>query len=67
MTAPKAIIAATAADALAHATESYLNLGSDPLLDSINIRAIRMIGQNIRAAVHERDPARSRRSRWRAA
>jgi chaperonin GroEL len=46
MTAPKAIIAATAADALAHATESYLNLGSDPLLDSINIRAIRMIGQN---------------------
>ena len=42
MTAPKAIIAATAADALAHATESYLNLGSDPLLDSINIRAIRM-------------------------
>ena len=55
MTAPKAIIAATAADALAHATESYLNLGSDPLLDSINIRAIRMIGQNIRKAVHERD------------
>jgi alcohol dehydrogenase class IV len=56
LTAPKAIIAATGADALAHATESYLNLGSDPLLDSINIRAIRMIGQNLRSAVHERDP-----------
>jgi alcohol dehydrogenase len=56
LTAPKAIIAATGADALAHATESYLNLGSDPLLDSINIRAIRMIGANLRAAVHERDP-----------
>jgi alcohol dehydrogenase len=56
LTAPKAIIAATAADALAHATESYLNLGSDPLLDSLNIRAIRMIGQNMRKAVHERDP-----------
>jgi alcohol dehydrogenase class IV len=56
LTAPKAIIAATGADALAHATESYLNLGSDPLLDSINIRAIRMIGQNLRRAVHERDP-----------
>jgi alcohol dehydrogenase class IV len=57
LTAPKHIIAATGADALAHATESYLNLGSDPLLDSINIRAIRMIGQNLRAAVHDRDPA----------
>jgi alcohol dehydrogenase len=57
LTAPKAIIAATGADALAHATESYLNLGSDPLLDSINIRAIRMIGANLRAAVHDRDPA----------
>jgi alcohol dehydrogenase class IV len=56
LTAPKAIIAATGADALAHATESYLNLGSDPLLDSVNIRAIRMIGQNLRKAVHERDP-----------
>ena len=55
MTAPKAIIAATGADALAHATESYLNLGSDPLLDSINIRAIRMIGKHLRKAVHERD------------
>jgi alcohol dehydrogenase class IV len=57
LTAPKGIIAATGADALAHATESYLNLGSDPLLDSLNIRAIRMIGQNLRAAVHDRDPA----------
>jgi alcohol dehydrogenase class IV len=56
LTAPKAIIAATGADALAHATESFLNLGSDPLLDSINIRAIRMIGQNLRRAVSERDP-----------
>ncbi len=56
LTAPKAIIAATGADALAHATESYLNLGSDPLLDALNIRAIRMIGKNLRKAVHERDP-----------
>jgi alcohol dehydrogenase class IV len=56
LTAPRAIIAATGADALAHATESYLNLGSDPLLDAINIRAIRMIGANLRKAVNERDP-----------
>jgi alcohol dehydrogenase len=55
LTAPPHVIAATGADALAHALESFLNLGSDPLLDSINIRAIRMIGQNLRAAVYDRD------------
>jgi alcohol dehydrogenase class IV len=55
-TAPPQIVAATGADALAHAVESYLNTGSDPLLDSINIRAIRMIGANLRAAVYDRDP-----------
>jgi alcohol dehydrogenase class IV len=54
--APPQIVAATGADALAHAVESYLNLGSDPLLDSINIRAIRMIGANLQAAVYDRDP-----------
>ena len=54
-TAPRAVIAATGADALAHAAESYLNLGSDPLLDALTIQAIRMIGKNLRAAVHELD------------
>ena len=55
--APPPVIAATAADALAHAVESYVNTGSDPLLDSLNIAAIRMIGRNLRRAVAERDPA----------
>ncbi len=55
-TAPPPVIAATAADALAHAVESYVNTGSDPLLDSINIAAIRMIGTNLRAAVRDTDP-----------
>lgn len=54
--APAPVIAATAADALCHSVESYVNTGSDPLLDSINIAAIRMIGRNLRRAVHERDP-----------
>ena len=54
--APASVIAATAADALAHAVESYVNTGSDPLLDALDIAAIRMIGRNLRAAVHERDP-----------
>jgi alcohol dehydrogenase len=53
--APPQVIAATAADALSHAVESYLNTGADPLLGALNIAAIRMIGRNLRAAVEERD------------
>jgi alcohol dehydrogenase class IV len=56
VTAPPSVLAATGVDALAHATESYVNTGSDPLLDALNIQAIRMIGANLRRAVHERDP-----------
>jgi alcohol dehydrogenase len=55
--APAEVIAATAADALAHAVESYVNTGSDPLLDALNIAAIRMIGRNLRAAVAGREGA----------
>jgi alcohol dehydrogenase class IV len=54
--APPSVIAATGIDALAHAVESYVNRGSDPLLDAVNIAAIRMIGRNLRAAVNEGDP-----------
>ena len=54
--APSAVIAATGIDALAHAVESYVNRGSDPLLDALNIAAIRMIGASLRAAVADRDP-----------
>jgi alcohol dehydrogenase len=50
------VIAATAADALAHAVESYVNTGSDPLLEALDIAAIRMIGLNLRRAVSERAP-----------
>jgi alcohol dehydrogenase class IV len=53
--APVHVVAATGADALAHATESYVNVGSDPLLDAINIRSIRMIGANLRPAVQEKE------------
>ena len=54
--APQAVIAATAADALAHAVESYVNTGCDPLLAALDIAAIRMIGRNLRPAVETRDP-----------
>ena len=55
MSAPASVIAATGVDALAHATESYVNLGSDPLLDALNIRAIEMIGRSLRPAVESKD------------
>lgn len=53
--APAGVIAATGADALSHAVESYINRGADPLLDAINLGAIRLIGRYLRPAVHERD------------
>ena len=54
--APGAVIAATGADALAHAIESYINLAHDPLIDALCIAAIRLIGANLRRAVDERSP-----------
>jgi alcohol dehydrogenase class IV len=54
--APPHVIAATGADALCHAVESYVNTGSDPLLDALDIGAIRMIGRYLRAGVNEHDP-----------
>jgi alcohol dehydrogenase class IV len=55
--APPHVIAATGADALAHAVESYVNRGSDPLLAALNIAAIRIIGGSLRTAVETREPA----------
>lgn len=51
--APPHIIASTAADALAHAIECYINTESDPLIDALAIGAIRMIGQHLVLAVTE--------------
>ena len=53
--APSTVVAATGADALCHAVESYLNRGADPLLNAINIGAIRLIGRSLRKAVHDRE------------
>ena len=53
--APGLVIAATGADALSHAVESYINRGADPLLDALAFAAIRMIGRNLVPAVTERN------------
>ncbi len=53
--APPNVIAATGADALAHAVESYLNLARDPLIDALCIAAIRLIGTHLPRAVQDHD------------
>ena len=58
-TLPPSIIAATGMDALTHAIEGYTCKLSEPITDACGIYAIRMIGENIRAAVYE-DSAEAR-------
>jgi alcohol dehydrogenase len=55
VSAPPHIIASTAADALAHAIECYINTASDPLIDALTIASIRMIGRNLAPAVKDRN------------
>jgi len=53
--APASVVSSTAADALSHAIECYLNTASDPLIDALTLASIRMIGKNLAAAVNQRD------------
>lgn len=49
---PPAVIAATGMDALSHAIEGYTCRAAEPITDACGIYAIKMIGNNIRAAVY---------------
>ena len=48
---PPAVTATTGMDALTHAVEAYVSLRSNPLADIFALRAIEMIGKNLREAV----------------
>ena len=52
---PPKIIATTGMDALTHAIEGYTCTLSEPITDACGIHAIRLIGENIRAAALEND------------
>ena len=49
---PAFITATTGMDALTHAIESYVSLNANPFSDAYGEMAIRLIGENIRTAVH---------------
>jgi alcohol dehydrogenase len=50
---PKSITAATAMDALTHATEAYLCLGKNPISDAYATAAIRKISANLAAVLED--------------
>ena len=52
---PKGLTAATGMDALTHAIEGYITKAAAPITDMLHIAAIKMIAENLRAAV-KNDP-----------
>lgn len=55
---PKGLTAATGMDALTHAIEGYITRGAWALSDMFHITAIKMISENLRAAVRNEDSGR---------
>jgi alcohol dehydrogenase class IV len=49
---PPAITAFTGVDALTHAIEAYTNKYAQPFVDTFALEAVRLIGRNLRQAVH---------------
>ncbi|SHM77311.1 alcohol dehydrogenase [Caldanaerovirga acetigignens] len=52
---PPKIAASTGIDAFFHALESYISLRSNPLTESISLKAMELICENIKKAVYEPD------------
>jgi len=57
---PAAVAAATGVDALTHAIEAYTGKLANPISDGLALHAIRLIAQNLQAAVLEADNANAR-------
>lgn len=55
---PKGLTAATGMDALTHAIEGYITLGAWELSDMFHITAIKIISENLRAAVRNEQSGR---------
>ena len=50
---PSRPTAATGVDALCHAIESYTSVNASPMSELLSLEAIRLIGENLRTAVHD--------------
>jgi len=57
---PPRVTAATGMDALTHVVESYLSLAANPLSDSIDLKAVAMIGQALPLAYADGDDIEAR-------
>jgi len=57
---PPAIAATTGIDALTHAIEAYTGKLANPISDGLALQAIRLIAQNLKAAVLDKDNAHAR-------
>ncbi len=59
---PPAITAATGMDALSHAAESYGSVWNHDIAEGLALRAVELIGSNLRRAVSDGSDAEARRS-----
>ena len=59
---PPAITAATGMDALSHAAESYGSVWNHDIAEGLALRAVELIGRNLRRAVSDGSDAEARRS-----
>ena len=50
---PKTVTAATGMDALAHAVESMTHVAANPMADSLNVGAIKLITQNLQTCIED--------------
>jgi len=54
-TLPRKVVSATGMDSFTQAVESYIASDANPVTESLSIRAVKMVGANIRPAVARRD------------
>ena len=57
---PKGLTAATGMDALTHAVEAYVSTAATPITDACALKAVELIAQHLRTAVHHGDDLNAR-------
>ncbi|MFZ3591442.1 iron-containing alcohol dehydrogenase [Bacillus sp. DJP31] len=60
LTLPSRVTAATGVDALTHAIESFLSVNANVATDALAIKAIELLANSLRSAVHQGDDKKAR-------